>query len=107
MYYDKWFQMDPAFALIAFNHEQFQESTTGGYLTPDKAYFSQVSDMLHNIDLNVLSDISTCLSQNIRVKPETDAERACYKLMGDLEAIGDHVKGSATSKKYMWNEICV
>jgi hypothetical protein len=97
--------MDPAFALIALNHEQLQESTTGGYLTADKAYFSEVTDRLHNIDLDVLSDISTRLSQNIRVKPETEAEKCCYKLMSDLDIVGGHVKGSATSKKYMQNEI--
>jgi hypothetical protein len=57
--------MDPGFALIALNHEQIQECTTGGYLTADKAYFSQVTDRLHNLDLNVLTDISTRLSQNI------------------------------------------
>jgi hypothetical protein len=105
MYHDKRFQMDPAFALIALNHEQLQESTTGGYLTADKAYFSEVTDRLHNIDLDVLSDISTRLSQNIRVKPETEAEKCCYKLMSDLDIVGGHVKGSATSKKYMRNEI--
>ena len=105
MYYDKQFQMDPGFALIALNHEQIQESTTGGYLTADKAYFSQVTDRLHNIDLNVLSDITTRLSQNIRVKPETEAEKLCYKLMSDLDVVSGHVKGSATSKKYMRNEI--
>ena len=58
MYHDKRFQMDPGFALIALNHEQIQESTTGGYLTAEKSS-SDVTDQLHNIDLNVLSDIST------------------------------------------------
>jgi hypothetical protein len=33
MYYDKRFQKDPHFPLIAFNHEQMKESTTAGYLT--------------------------------------------------------------------------
>jgi hypothetical protein len=101
MYYDKWFQLDPGFALIALNHEQIQESTTEGYLTADKAYFSNVTDQLHNLDLNVLTDISTRLSQNIHVKPETDAEKLCYKLMGNLEVVSGHVKGSVASKKYM------
>jgi Helitron helicase-like domain at N-terminus/PIF1-like helicase len=105
MYHDKRFQMDPGFALIALNHEQIQESTTGGYLIAEKSSFSEITDRLHNIDLNVLSDISTRLSQNIRVKPETKAEKLCYKLMNDLETVGGHVKGSATSKKYMRNEI--
>jgi hypothetical protein len=44
MYHDKRFQLDPGFALIALNHEQIQESTTGGYLTADKAYFLNVTD---------------------------------------------------------------
>jgi hypothetical protein len=65
MYHDKRFQKDPAFALIAFNHEQIQQSTTGGYLTADKAYFADVTERLHSIDCDVLSDISTRLSQNI------------------------------------------
>jgi hypothetical protein len=87
MYHDKRFQTDPAFALIAFNHEQIKESTLGGYLTADKAYFSEVANRLHNIDLNVLTDISTRLSQNIQVKPETEAEKSCYKLMSDLDVV--------------------
>jgi hypothetical protein len=105
MYHDKRFQMDPSFALIALNHEQIQESTTGGYLTAEKAYFPTVIEQLHNIDLNVLTNISTRLSQNVRVKPETDAEKLCYKLMSDLEVISGRVQGSPASKKYMRNEI--
>ena len=40
MYYDKSFQKDPHFSLIAFNHEQIKESTTAGYLTYEKKAFS-------------------------------------------------------------------
>jgi hypothetical protein len=39
MYYDKRFQKDPHFPLIAFNHEQMKESTTAGYLTAEKSHF--------------------------------------------------------------------
>lgn len=105
MYHDKRFQTDPGFALIALNHDQIQSSTTGGYLTADKAYFHQVVDRLYNIDLKVLSDITLRLQQNVRVKPESEAEKACYKLLNDLDVVGGHVKGSITSKKYMRNEI--
>jgi hypothetical protein len=105
MYHDKRFQIDPSFALIALNHEQIQASTTGGYLTAEKAYFSAVTECLHNIDLNVLTNISARLSQNVHVKPERDAEKLCYKLMSDLEVISGHVQGSPASKKYMRNEI--
>ena len=37
-----------------------------------------------------------------RVKPETDAEIACFRILSDIDTVGGHVKGSLTSKK-----ICV
>ena len=36
---------------------------------------------------------------------ETDEEKLCFQLIKDLDHVGGHVKGSATSKKYMRNEI--
>ncbi|KDR65594.1 hypothetical protein GALMADRAFT_49517, partial [Galerina marginata CBS 339.88] len=58
-----------------------------------------------NIDLTVLSDLSKRLSSGERVKPESDAEKDCYQLISDLDAIGGHVKGSLSAKKHMRNEI--
>ena len=43
MYYDKHFQKDPHFPLIAFNHEQMKEATTGGYLFAAKSNFENIS----------------------------------------------------------------
>jgi hypothetical protein len=40
MYHDKHFQTDPHFPLIAFNHEQIKDSTTGGYLLTKKTVIS-------------------------------------------------------------------
>ena len=40
-----------------------------------------------------------------RVKPETEAEKACFKVLSDIDTVGGHVKGSLTSKKYMRNEV--
>src|ERR1700741_5677058 len=37
LYYDKRFQRDAHFPLIAFNHEQIKNTTTAGYLLADKA----------------------------------------------------------------------
>jgi hypothetical protein len=65
MYHDKHFQMDPAFALIALNHEQIKDSSIGSYLTAEKSYFKEITDRLLGFDLNVLSDISQHLSQGI------------------------------------------
>ena len=42
--------------------------------------------------------LSNHLSQNIQVKPETEAEKLCYKLMSDLGVISEQVKSSPASK---------
>jgi len=105
MYHDKRFQTDPYFPLIAFNHEQIMDSTTGGYLTAEKASFTDISERLLDIDMKVLADINKRLARKERVKPETEAEKNCYKLLADLDMVGGHVKGSVTAKKYMRNEI--
>ena len=40
-----------------------------------------------------------------RVKPETQEEELCFKLVNDLDHVNGHVPGSITQKKYMRNEI--
>lgn len=105
MYHDKRFQTDPHFPLIAFNHEQIKDCTTGGYLTTQKESFTDISDRLLNLDLNVLTDLNRRLSQKERVVPETESEKMCYKLITDLDVVGSKVQGSVTSKKHMRNEI--
>ena len=105
MYHDKRFQMDPHFPLIAFNHEQIQQSTTGAYLTTKKSSFNSVTERLLNLDMEVLSDINKRLASGERVKPETEQEKECFQLLRDLDSVGGHVQGSTTSKKYMRNEV--
>lgn len=105
MYYDKRFQLDPDFALIAFNHEQIQDSVRGGYLTTEKANFKDTAERILNVNTDVLKDISGRLLKGERVKPCTKAEIDCYKLISDLDVVGSNVKGSITSKKHMRNEI--
>ena len=51
MYHDKQFQMDPHFPIIAFNHEQIQQGTTGGYLTTKKSSFNSVTECLLNLEI--------------------------------------------------------
>jgi hypothetical protein len=105
MYHDKRFQMDPHFPLIAFNHEQIQQSTTGGYLTTKKSSFNSVTERLLNLDMQVISSINKRLASGERVKPETEQEKECFQLLKDLYSVGGHVQGSTTSKKYMRNEV--
>ena len=105
MYHDKRFQTDRYFPLVALNHEQMKKGTTGGYLLTERRNFDDIADRLMNIDTGVLADLSKRLSNGDRVRLETDEEKACYKLISDLDHVAGHVQGSITSKRYMRNEI--
>ena len=105
MYYDKRFQKDPHFPLIAFNHEQMKESTTAGYLTAERKSFHDITDRLMKVNLEVLSDLTKRMTEGERIKPETEDEKLCFRLIHDLDHVNGHVPGSITQKKYMRNEI--
>jgi len=105
MYYDKRFQKDPHFPLIAFNHEQMKESTTAGYLTAERKSFHDITDRLMKVNLEVLSDLTKRMTEGERIKPETEEEKLCFRLIHDLDHVNGHVPGSITQKKYMRNEI--
>ena len=105
MYQDKRFQNDPGFPLIAFNQEQIQESSTAGFVTAEKPYFAEVAKRLMTLDKSVLEIITNRMMKGEHVKPETEAEKACFKVLSDIDTVGGHVKGSLTSKKFMRNEV--
>ena len=67
--------------------------------------FDEIAERLMSVDTNVLEDLSERLLRGDRVKPVTEAEKACYALISDLDHVGGHVPGSITSKKYLRNEI--
>jgi hypothetical protein len=58
-----------------------------------------------NVNLEVLSDLTKQMTEGERVKPSTEEENLCFKLINDLDHINGHVPGSITQKKYMRNEI--
>ena len=105
MYHDKRFQRDPHFPLIAFNHEQMREGTTGGYLLAEKQSFPVIADRLLNLNSDTLSDIAKHMANGERLEPQTLEEKACFQVIHDLDHVGRHVQGSITNKKYMRNEI--
>src|SRR6266536_1238132 len=105
MYYNKRFQKDPHFPLIAFNHERIKQSSTGGYLLAESAKFEPIVQRLMDVDTAVLNDIARRMENGEHVKPETVDEKLCFQLIKDLDHVGGHVKGSLTNKKYMRNEI--
>src|SRR6267378_1215439 len=105
LYYDKRFQKDPYFPLIAFNHEQIEDSTTSGFILEKQKSFDNIANHLLQINSEVLADITERMMKGERVKGESQDEKDCLQLIHDLDRIGGHVKGSITSKKYMRNEI--
>jgi len=101
MYHDKRFQVEPLFPLVSFNHEQIKSPTTGGYLLEKKSHFPKVADRLMNLDQNTLNELISKLKNGEMVRPTTETEKECYKIINDLDLVAGHVQGSATSKKYM------
>src|SRR6202453_2000586 len=75
MYHDKRFQKDPHFPLIAFNHEQIKESTTGGYILVKQKSFDNIANCLLRINSQVLSEITNKLMKGERVKGDTQEEK--------------------------------
>ena len=98
MYYDKHFQLDETFALIAFNHEQITTATTSGFLMTKRSNFGSVTDRLFSLNQATLNSIVDKLVSGERIVPVTDDEKDCYQLIRDLDIIGKDVKGSFTSK---------
>jgi len=52
-----------------------------------------------NVNLEVLSDLTKRMTEGERIKPETEEEQLCFKLINDLDHINGHVPGSNHSEK--------
>jgi hypothetical protein len=106
MYHDKRFQTDQDFPFIAFSHEQIKTASSQSFLLADKAaVFNDIKGRILTLDNSVLQSLLECMSKNDIVKPETEEEEKCFKLIRDLDHVAGPVKGSNTSKKWMRNEI--
>jgi Helitron helicase-like domain at N-terminus/PIF1-like helicase len=105
MYHDKRFQNDLYFPMIAFNHEQLKDSTTGSFLLTKRRNFPSVAKQLLSLKPGILEAISRRMASGEYVKPVTDEEKKCFSILDNLDIIGGSVKGSITSKKRMRNEI--
>ena len=86
------------------NHEQIKKATTGGYILADRNKFHDVARRITNLNLATLRDIIERLKSG-PVKPETEEEKECFKVLNDLDHVNHRVQGSITSKKYMRQEI--
>jgi hypothetical protein len=105
MYHDKRFQLDISFPFVAFSHEQVKKSTTHSFLLADKNKFQTIADRLLNLDQSVLSNLIDRMAAGEHMKADTEEQKACFRVINDLDHISGHVDGSMTSKKYMRNEI--
>jgi len=106
MYYDKRFQVDPHFPLIAFNHEQVKSATRSAFVLADSKRFDEIATRILTIDLATLTQlIKRMESQGSHVEPDTEAETECFKLLNDIDCVAGRVNGTSTSKKILRNEI--
>jgi hypothetical protein len=105
MYHDKRFQTDVNFPFVAFSHEQVKASASQSWLLADRHKFSDITTRLLSLDQLVLSNLTARMVKGESVKPNTDAEKACFQVIKDLDSVSGKVHGSTTSKKYMRNEI--
>ena len=70
-----------------------------------KTTFPHIANRLLGIDSNVLQDLAVRMSNGEHVKPESEAEKACFQVLSDLDFVAAEVDGSTASRKYMKNEI--
>ena len=105
MYHDKRFQTDINFPFVSFSHEQIKCSTTQSFLLVDQSRFGDVSRRFMNINWSVMDELAVKMKDGEHVMPKNDAEKNCFQLIKDLDAISGKMHGSTTSKKYMRSEI--
>jgi len=105
MYYDKRFQTDPEFALIALNQEQIIEGSRSGAFLSEKPKFKRLIDMIAATDKQVFADLAEKMDLDGGYHPQTDDEKRCFKILGELDMVTGHVTGSMTAKRYQRNEL--
>ncbi|KAF9038749.1 hypothetical protein BJ165DRAFT_1352579, partial [Panaeolus papilionaceus] len=68
MYWDKRFQLDRHFPMIAFNHHQIKSNVNGSFIFA-KPTLQSIVDRLNN---------------NENVQPETNEEKECFKMLDNI-----------------------
>lgn len=105
MYYDKRFQIDREFALIAFNQEQILAGSTAGAFLRRRPRFQRLTDMILRLDQGALSNLTERLIRDPRTRPESEEEHQCFSVLGELDMVNGHVPGSVTAKRYQRHEL--
>ena len=105
MYHDKRFQMDPMFPFVAFSHQQIKTSTSNSFLLAKKSSFTDIAQRILQLDMNALKGLLQKMSAEQHINSPTPEEKICFQILSDLDHVTGTMKGSATSKKWMRNEI--
>lgn len=82
-------------------------NTTQSFLLADQQHFGNISHRLMNTDWSMLDDLIKRLEagEHINITVQNYAEKQCFQLIHDLDAISGRMHSSITSNKYMRNEI--
>ncbi|EJD35468.1 hypothetical protein AURDEDRAFT_75282 [Auricularia subglabra TFB-10046 SS5] len=105
MYYDKRFQNDKEFALLAFNQEQIIKGSEAGSFLSSKSKFNSLAERILNINENVFGEIANRLRMDPSWRPSNPEEHDCFRILSDLDMVNAHVPGSVASKRYQRNEL--
>jgi hypothetical protein len=105
MYHDKRFQTDVYSPIVAFNHAQMKAASISSFLVANRTKFHDVADRLLGLNLHELNSISEWMIEGEIVKPITEDEKECFRILGDVDSVAGKVQGSLILKEYMRNEI--
>lgn len=105
MYFDKRFQTDSRFVIIAFNQEQVKMGATGSMILARRSNFSSIVTQVLRINPAVIASIAHRLQEGEQVVPQTDDEKACYRLMDQIDHVSGRIHGSTAAKKMRRNEL--
>ncbi|KAI0340976.1 hypothetical protein BDW22DRAFT_1333795, partial [Trametopsis cervina] len=105
LYADRRFAVDQYFPFIVFNQQQIRGSSYGGYALTNKSNVDAVVQKIMAVDPAALDSIIQRGQAGEFVRPETDAERACFELIHLIDQVNHYVPGSATNRKFQRNEI--
>jgi hypothetical protein len=104
-YCDKRFQEDVFFPFIVFNHNQIRECSTGSHLLTERSNFDHVASRILEVNSEALDALARRSERDGYARPENEAEKQCYELLGYVDSVASHVEGSTTQRKFQRNEI--
>ncbi|KAF5343722.1 hypothetical protein D9758_016521 [Tetrapyrgos nigripes] len=104
-YYDKRFQKDLYFPMIAFNIRQIKNASTGSFILTKRKNFKSVVERLMTLDSSVIKTITQRMIDGEKVIPVNAEETKCFSILNDIDHVSCQVQGSLSSKKNMRNEI--